>query len=363
MGNFSIFPDQASTFAPQVDRLYSVLILLALLFAVPIATLIIYFAIRYRRGAEVDRSNAITQSTAIELTWIAVPLALALGVFTWGARLYVNIYNVPASGMDIYVVAKQWMWKVQHPTGQREIDELHIPVGQTVRLTLISQDVIHSFYVPAFRLKRDVLPGRYTTAWFQATKPGVYHLFCAEYCGTDHSRMGGSIIVMEPQQYQQWLNQNQIGIADVIPEDRTAAAPTSQSMAASGEALFQRFGCIVCHKMDGNGVGPSLLGLLGSTVELENGQQVVADIDYIRTSIMDPHAQIVAGYSAIMPTFKGQIDEEELLQLVEYIAALGQGPGTQSTETQNPGGQNNGSQNNGSQKSGGQGSGGGSSGG
>ncbi|MEZ4869160.1 MAG: cytochrome c oxidase subunit II [Caldilineaceae bacterium] len=327
MGNFPIFPEQASTFANQVDTLYFTLIGLALLFAVPVAVLIIYFAIRYRRGANVDRADAVSQSTAIEITWIAVPLFLALGVFTWGARLYVHIYDVPATGMDVYVVAKQWMWKVQHPTGQREIDELHVPVGEPVRLTMISQDVIHSFYVPAFRLKRDVLPGRYTTAWFQATKPGAYHLFCAEYCGTDHSVMRGTIVVMEPRQYQQWLSGRPTGVADVIPEDVTAAGQAPQSMAAAGEILFQRFGCSVCHRPDGNGVGPSLVGLLGSQVELENGQTVLADIQYIRDSILDPHAQIVNGYSAIMPTFQGQINEDELLQLVEYIAALGQEPG------------------------------------
>lgn len=333
MTHFSIFPDQASTFAGPVDRLFFTLIGLALLFAIPVAVLIIYFAIRYRRSAKIDRSGAITNSIAIETLWIGVPLVLALGIFTWGARLYLTIYDIPADGMQVYIVGKQWMWYTQHPTGQREINELHVPVGQTVKLTLISQDVIHSFYVPAFRIKRDLLPGRYTTAWFQATKTGVYHLFCAEYCGTDHSVMGGSIIVMEPQKYQQWLSGRPLGVVDVIPEDRTATEPAPQNMAAAGEALFQRLGCIVCHKMDGNGIGPSLVGLLGKTVELENGQKVVADIQYIRDSILDPHVQIVAGYSPIMPTFQGQIDEQELFQLVEYITALGQGtPLTQPSQ-------------------------------
>ena len=321
MGSLPLFPERASTFAGPVDTLYFILIGLALLFAVPVAALIIFFAIKYRRGSNADRSGAISQSTAIEVTWIVVPLFLALGVFTWGARLYVNIYQIPAEGMDVYIVAKQWMWKAQHPTGQREINELHVPVGEPVRLTLISQDVIHSFYIPAFRLKRDVLPGRYTTAWFQATKTGVYHLFCAEYCGTDHAVMDGSIVVMEPRQYQQWLSERPMGIADVIPEGMTPnTAP--QSMAGAGEVLFQRLGCITCHRMGGGGIGPSLVGLLGKSVALENGQTVLADIQYIRDSVLDPHAQIVAGYQPIMPTYEGQIDEEELLQLVEYIAAL-----------------------------------------
>ena len=214
------------------------------------------------------------------------------------------------------------MWKAQHPTGQREIDELHVPVGEPVRLTLISQDVIHSFYVPAFRLKRDVLPGRYTTAWFQATKTGVFRLYCAEYCGTDHAVMGGNIIVMEPRQYQAWLSGQPVGISDVIPEGETPPEPPPPSMASAGQALFQHLGCSTCHHEDGQGIGPSLVGLLGTQVNLANGQQVVADIQYIRDSVLDPHAQIVDGYPEIMPTYQGQINEEELLQLVEYIAAL-----------------------------------------
>lgn len=325
MGNLPLFPEQASTFAGPVDTLYFVLTGLSLLFAVPVAALIIYFAIKYRRGSNADRTGAISESTAIETTWIVVPLFLALGVFGWGARLYVEMYEMPAEGMDVYIVAKQWMWKAQHPTGQREINELHVPVGQPVRLTMISQDVIHSFYVPAFRMKRDVLPGRYTTAWFEATKPGVYRLFCTEYCGTDHAIMGGSVIVMEPHQYQEWLSGRPMGIVDVIPEDQTPGDAAPPTMAMAGEALFQNLGCITCHHMDGEGPGPTLVGLLGKTVELEDGETAVADIQYIRDSILDPHAQIVEGYPPIMPTYEGQISEEELLQLVEYIAALDEG--------------------------------------
>ncbi len=320
-----LFPEQASTFAPTVDALFWVLIGLAGFFSITIAVLIVIFAIRYRRGSSAARGGAIHGSLKVEITWAVIPFFLAMGVFGWGARVYFDLYNMPPSGVDVYGVGKQWMWKFQHPTGQSEINVLHVPVNRPVRMTLISQDVIHSFYVPAFRVKRDVLPGRYTTAWFQATQTGVYHLFCAEFCGTEHSGMIGSVVVLSERDYQAWLEGRPLDDnAAVIPEDRGVSGAPVQSMATGGEALFQNLGCITCHQMDGNGPGPSLVGLLGSMVPLESGQTVEADIGYIRTSILDPHAQIVAGYPQIMPTYEGQIDEEELLLLVEYIQSLGE---------------------------------------
>jgi cytochrome c oxidase subunit 2 len=329
-----IFPEQASTIAPDVDLIFAAVTALSLFFAVPVAVLIIYFAIKYRRTAMTERFVDVHEGRErgetwlLEASWIVALLFLAMGVFGWGARLYFQIYEMPDEGMDVYVVGKQWMWKFQHPTGQTEISELHVPVGLPVRLTMISEDVIHSFYVPNFRMKRDVVPGGYTTAWFEATETGEFPLYCAEYCGTDHSRMLATVIVMEPTQYQQWLSERNVGGGtSVIPEDSGVAgggagAGEPMTMADSGEQLFQSLGCISCHLSDANGVGPSLVGAWGEDVELEGGQHETFDIDYARSSILDPQAQIVAGYRPIMPSYEGQVDEEKLLQLIEYIRSL-----------------------------------------
>lgn len=323
MWDFPLFPEQASTIAGEVDLLFWVLTGLSALFAIPIAVLLIFFAIRYRLGNPVNREGAVHGSLKIEIAWAVLPFFLAMGVFGWGARVYFDMYQLPETGVDVYVVGKQWMWYFQHPTGQREINVLHVPVDRPVRLTMISQDVIHSFYVPDFRIKRDVLPHRYTTVWFEATKPGEYHLFCTEFCGTEHSDMIGAVVAMEPHLYQQWLSERPVDAAEVIAENITPVGPEPGSMAAAGAALFENFGCISCHRMEGGGTGPSLVGVYGSEVPLENGDTVLADENYIRTSILDPHVQLVAGYPPIMPTYEGQIDEEELLHLVEYIKFLG----------------------------------------
>lgn len=306
MGDLPFFPDQASTIASQIDTLYFVLISLAAIFAIPVAILIVFFAIRYRRGAEVNRVWPNIARYKLELTWSIIPLILAMGIFTWASMLYVKIYSPPNDALEISIVGKQWMWKAQHPNGRREINQLHIPIGRPVKLTMISQDVIHSFFIPAFRVKQDVLPGRYTTMWFEATKTGQFHLFCAEYCGTDHAGMGGQVIVMEQAQYQQWLSGN----------------ASSEPPAAAGERLFTQLGCASCHKADDSGRGPSLVGLFGTQVELANGRTIVADESYIRQSILDPNANIVAGYEAIMPTFQGQISEESIIQITAYIQSL-----------------------------------------
>jgi len=324
-------PEQASTIAGDVDRIYYVLTALSLIFALPVAILIIYFAVKYRRGARVDRTGALHESTRLEMSWIITLLLLSLGVFGWGSRIYVDMYEIPEDGMDIYAVGLQWMWQFEHPTGAREINTLHVPVGRTVRLTMIAQDVIHSFYVPAFRIKRDVLPGRYATAWFEATQTGEYHLFCAEFCGAEHSGMVGRIVVMEQRAYENWLNTLPNQTDDAIPQASAgtgAASQGSQTMAQAGETIFQNSGCTSCHQMDGNGVGPSLVGLYGSQVDLESGDVVNADADYIRRSILDPNAQIVAGYPAIMPTYADQLAEDELMRLVEYISSLGSNDGS-----------------------------------
>ena len=236
-----------------------------------------------------------------------IPFGLTKVMFTWGAAVFFKMSRPPADAIPINVVGKQWMWKLQHMEGQREINELHIPVGRAVKLTMTSEDVIHSFFVPAFRTKQDVVPGRYSTTWFQPTKPGKYHLFCAEFCGNRHSAMIGWVYVMEPQDYQNWLS---------------GGAPTG-SLADSGQKLFQDLACANCHKPDGSGRCPSLAGLLGSTVQLAGGGTVKADEAYIRESILQPSAKVVAGYQPVMPTFQGLVTEEGVLQLVEYIKSLG----------------------------------------
>jgi cytochrome c oxidase subunit 2 len=296
----------------MVDHLLYYLLAVSVFFSVGIFLAIFYFALRYRRRSESELPAPIHGVMSLEILWSVIPFGLAMIMFVWGASVYFTISRPPDDAQQIYVVAKQWMWKLQHMEGQREIDELHIPVGQAVKLTMTSEDVIHSFYVPAFRTKADVLPGRYTTTWFKPTKPGKYHLFCAEYCGTKHSGMIGWIYVMEPQDYQAWLS-----------------GGASGSMVSSGQKLFQDLACANCHHLDDQGRCPNLRGLFGSQVQLTDGSQVKADEEYIRESIVNPAAKIVAGYQPIMPTFQGLVTEEGVLQLVEYIKSLGPKPGTQ----------------------------------
>jgi cytochrome c oxidase subunit 2 len=309
---FPGFPIQASTVAGQVDLLLLVLIALSAFFTSIVVILIFYFGIRYRRGNRVDRSDPPTTSLKVEVAWILGLLVLAMGSYTWAAFIYFDISSPPSDAMEVYVVGQQWMWKFQHPTGQQEINELHVPSGRPVRLIMTSEDVIHSAFVPAFRLKYDVLPGRYTSLWFEATRPGEYHLFCTEYCGTQHSGMIGSVIVMEPRQYQDWLSGSQTG------------AP----MAQAGEQLFTQLGCSSCHADTSEVRAPQLAGLFGQPVPLEGGGSVTADENYIRESILFPMRQIVAGYEPIMPSYEGRISEEQLLELVSYIKSLGDAEST-----------------------------------
>lgn len=308
MWEFPLFPDQASTIANGVDGIYFLLVGLSLFFAITVFFFILFFAIKYRRGSKADRSGLVFESSKLEFTWSFVPLVLALTVFVIQAKAYFDLYRPPIDAHEIYIVGKQWMWKAQHPEGQDEINELHVPLNRPVRLIMTSQDVIHSFYIPAFRVKQDVLPGRYTSIWFEATRSGTYHLFCTEYCGTDHSGMGGSVIVMPEAEYQQWL----AGDSGNVP------------LAQAGEAAFQQLGCATCHQADSQaqGRGPSLLGLFGQEVQLESGQTVMADEEYLRESIINPRAKIVAGYSSIMPTYQGQISDEGLQQIVAYLKSL-----------------------------------------
>ena len=304
------FPESASTFASSVDGLYLFLILISLVFGVGIAAAVAFFAIRYRRRSPDERPALIHGSMALELVWSIGPLLIVTVIFFWGASVFFEMERIPPRAMDVHVVGKRWMWKAQHMTGQREINELHVPVATPVHLTLTSEDVIHSFFVPAFRLKKDALPGRYTHLWFTATKTGRFHLFCAEYCGTKHSGMIGSVVVMEPAPFQEWL-----------------AGGPSLSPVEEGGKLFASLACNTCHRADSGARGPNLAGLFGSKVTLADGSTLVGDAEYIRESVVTPSARIVAGYQPIMPTFQGAVTEEQLLQLVEYIKSLSPPPG------------------------------------
>ncbi|MGE3275719.1 MAG: cytochrome c oxidase subunit II [Vicinamibacterales bacterium] len=300
-------PAQASTIAGQVDALYFFLVGLTALFGVGISGLVVYFAIRYRRRDPGEVGADIRGAPLLEITWTVIPLGIVLGIFVWSAWLFVTMADPPGDALDTYVVAKQWMWKVQHPGGQREINELHVPVNRNIRLTLTSQDVIHDFFVPAFRVKADVVPGRYTTLWFNATTPGRYPVFCAEYCGTNHSSMRATVVVQPEAEYEAWLA-------------RHAGAGT---LAATGRTLFHDLACDTCHRADAQGRGPMLTNLIGARMLLQDGREITADRDYVRESILRPQAKIVAGFQAIMPSFQGLVDEDQLLALIEYISIIG----------------------------------------
>ncbi len=304
--SFPVFPDQASTMAARVDMLYFFLVGVTVFFSVLIAGLIVYFGWRYRRRHDAEVGRAVRASFTLEVLWTGIPLLLTMVMFFWAASVYYSMGAPPPDTLDIYVVGKQWMFKFQHPGGQREIDELHVPVGRAVKLTMTSEDVIHDLYVPAFRIKADVIPGRYTSIWFTATRPGTYHLFCAQYCGTKHSGMVGQVVVMEPADYATWL----------------AGGSGEGSMASGGEKLFQDLGCVTCHRPDGQGRAPTLQGLFGHQVQLTSGQVVTADEAYLRTCILTPGGTGVAGYQPIMPSFQGRISEDQLLQIIEYIKSL-----------------------------------------
>ena len=310
---FPLFPEQASTMAPRVDQLYFFLLGVSVFFATLILILIIAFAVKYRRRSDDEQPRPISGNLGLEILWTLVPLGLTLVMFVWGARLFFITFYPPTDALEINVVAKQWMWKVQHAEGRSEIDELHIPTGRPIKLIMTSQDVIHDFFVPAFRVKNDVLPGRYTTLWFEATKPGAYRLFCSQYCGTQHSGMIGHIIALEPAEFQTWLSGGAVAV----------------SMATAGENLFRKLGCISCHAANDSGRGPSLAGLLGKAVRLQSGATLTADENYIRESILEPQAKIVAGYPSIMPTFKGLISEDGIMQIIAYLKSLKREEGAQ----------------------------------
>ncbi len=303
---FPLFPPSASTVAVEMDLLYAFIVAVCAFFTVLVAALVVYFTVKYRRRNPDDVGADIHGSLSLELTWTFIPFVLSLVMFAWGASLFFRLATPPANAMELFVVGKQWMWKVQHPEGVREINEMHVPIGRPVRITLGSEDVLHDYSIPAFRVKMDAVPGKLTTLWFEATTPGRYHIFCAEYCGTKHSGMIGEVIVMQPQDYEVWL----------------AGGRSTGTAAQNGERLFSDLACITCHKTDSTGRGPSLLGVFGSQVELTSGQKVTADENYLRESIMNSQAKIVKGYAPLMPVFQGQMSEENVLLLISYIKSL-----------------------------------------
>jgi cytochrome c oxidase subunit 2 len=301
------WPGEISAHAAAVDRLFAEVALLVLALSAPVFILTIVFAVKYRQGKPANRKHAARGNVWIEISWAAIPFLLILVFYVQATRLFADLYHPPANALEIEAVGKQWMWKFQHPEGQQEINELHVPVGVPVKIDLASQDVIHSLYIPALRIKQDAVPGRYTHLWFQADKPGSYPLLCAEFCGTDHSLMGGHFIAMMPGDYSTWLQRSKVG----------------DSLADQGAALFRNKGCSGCHGASATVHAPPLEGLFGSTVPLQDGTTVIADAQYIRDSILLPQSQIAAGYPPIMPTFQNQLTEDEVLKLVAYIESLG----------------------------------------
>jgi len=309
-----LFPEGASTMASRVDNLYFFLIGLTVFFSLLIAGTIVYCAVKYHRKRPDQVGEKIHGGMLLEVTWTVIPLMITMVIFVWGTSVFFAMSRPPDETLNIYVVGKQWMWKFQHLDGQREINELHVPVGRAVKLIMTSEDVIHDVFVPAFRVKADVLPGRYTNIWFEPTRPGRYHLFCAEYCGTRHSGMIGEVVVMDATEFQTWLS---------------GGSPEG-SLASTGAKLFQDLACNTCHRPDAQGRGPVLEGLFGKTVQLQNGETVQVDEAYIRESILTPSAKITAGFQPIMPTFQGLVTEEQLLALVEYVKSLQALPQVQS---------------------------------
>ena len=300
-------PPSASTLSGKVDALYFYLTGVTIFFVLLIWGVLSFFVIKYRRRSPYEIPRPIAGSHKLETLWSIIPFIIAMSMFVWGAQVYFQQSRPPNNAMEIYVVGKQWMWKIQHTTGQREINELHVPVGRRVKLIMTTEDVIHDFFIPAFRIKADVVPGRYTTQWFEATKPGAYHLFCAEYCGMNHSGMIGQVVVMETTEFDNWLSGN----------------TNQQSPAVAGQQLYQTLGCVSCHGASGEGGrGPALGGVFGSQVFLNNGQTIKADEAYVRESIVNPQAKIVNGFGPIMPTFQGQITEEQLVQVLAFIKSL-----------------------------------------
>ncbi len=300
------WPNTAAVNGEAVNNLFIAELGVCGLILLLVVWLMFSFCLRYRRGSSASRANPMQKTWVWEIGWTTATLALFLVLFVWGAGIYIWLYKSPSGDLEVYVVGKQWMWKMEHPGGQREIDALHVPVGKTVRLVLASQDVIHSFYIPAFRIKHDVVPGTYETLWFKATKTGEYQIECSEFCGTQHAHMRGEVVVMEPAAFARWLTDQGV----------------KESLAQQGEVLFRQYGCSGCHGANSTVHAPALEGVYGSLVHLQDGSTVRADERYLRDCILLPRTQTVAGYPPVMPNFSGQLGEDDLVKLIAYIQSL-----------------------------------------
>lgn len=306
MNDFPLFPEQASSVSPLVDALYLGLVAITGAVSLLIWISIFYLAIKYRRRPDNELAQEQEPPMALEMTWTILPAIIFIAIFVAGAWVFFRMNRIPDGALEVYATGRQWMWKFQHPTGQREINTLHVPVGRPIKITMASEDVIHSLWFPSFRVKMDVLPNRFRAMWFEATKTGSYHIFCAEYCGTKHSGMIGTVVVMEPTEYQRWL-----------------AGGSEGSLASQGEKLFAKYACNTCHMETATGRGPVLHGMYGKTRPLTDGSNVAVDDQYIRESILNPTAKIAAGFQPLMPTFQGQVSEDDLIRLLAYVKTLG----------------------------------------
>jgi cytochrome c oxidase subunit 2 len=304
-----LFPEQASNLATEVDNLYFFVLAVTGFFALLVAVLVVIFAIKYRDRTGEKVGVPITGSIPLELMWSIVPFFVSMGIFVWSTIVFFHLVRPPDQTLEIYSTGKRWMWRFQHIGGQSEINELHVPLGRPVKVTFTSEDVLHSLYFPSFRVKADAIPGRYSAVWFMPTTKGEYRLFCAEYCGTSHSAMIGTVHVLEPDEYETWLS-----------------GGGGLSLIARGEQLFQQLGCVSCHLNDGSGRGPSLAGKFGTDEMLASGSTVVVDDSYIRESILTPQLKLVAGYQPLMPTFQGLVSEEGVMSLIEFIKSIPAGP-------------------------------------
>jgi cytochrome c oxidase subunit 2 len=307
VGLIPLKPTAASSIAEGVDHLYFFLTVITLFFTILIFGTIFFFMIKYRRRSPNEIPEDTKEHLGLELTWTIIPTVITIFIFVWASSLYFENSRPPEAATEIFVVGKQWMWHIQHPEGVREINELHVPVNVPISITLTSDDVIHDFYIPAFRVKKDAVPGRYTSLWFQATKIGTYHIFCGQYCGADHAEMIGWVYVMSAPDYAAWLT----------------GGSKNESMAQTGERLFTQLGCVTCHVAEGTGRGPSLVGLYGKPQKLRDGSTKVVDETLIRQAIVNPNSILLPNYPPIMPTFQGQINEEQVLQLIAYVKSLG----------------------------------------
>ena len=316
LSGIPLFPEQASNLAPEVDNLYFFVLAVTGFFALLVAVLVVIFAIKYRDRTGERVGAPITGSIPLELLWSIIPFFVSMAIFVWATVVFFHLIRPPDQTLEIYSTGKRWMWRFQHLDGQSEINELHVPLGRPVKVTFTSEDVLHALFIPAFRVKADAIPGRYSSIWFTPTKTGEYHLFCAEYCGTKHSGMIGSVFVMNPDEYQAWLS-----------------GGGGLTLTARGEQLFQQLGCVGCHLNDGSGRGPSLAGKFGTQETLASGQTVNVDDSYIRESILTPQLKLVAGYQPLMPTFQGLVNEEGVMSLIEYIKSLGAAPAGAATQT------------------------------